>query len=126
MLTVRYDCGGSQGGRKWQCTDDGNRLTNCTGADKRLRSGAWYVEGVLEELDSPGDFYYDLDSRLLYLYPDREMCGRDDKSGPAVTGRGLGTKARASSSGCSIPDLIAREESISHGADPWRAPPKHH
>ena len=66
--------GGSQGGRSWckcdQCTyvgpwckrdDDGKVI------DDRLIGGGWFVENVLEELDSPGEFFYVESNRTILL-----------------------------------------------------------
>jgi hypothetical protein len=38
--------------------------------DDRIISGtSWLVENVLDELNMPGEFYFDPSSKLLYLYP---------------------------------------------------------
>jgi len=66
---ILFDKGGWQGGRNWQCLDANGHLSNCNGDDKRLHGGDWYVEGILEELDEPGEFYYDKDRHRLYFYP---------------------------------------------------------
>ena len=29
----------------------------------------WYVENIFEELDSPGEYFFDNDTKILYLYP---------------------------------------------------------
>jgi len=86
--TIHFDKGGWQGGRNWQCMDKDRHLSDCNGDDKYLWGGPWYVEGVLPELDAPGEFYWDKTTQKLYLYPD---CGGDDSS---------------SSSTCAPPDLI--------------------
>ena len=36
--------------------------------DDRLISGDWFVEGVREELDVPGEYHYDSDTRMLYYW----------------------------------------------------------
>lgn len=75
--------GGSQGGRNWcrcdQCeyaaglwSNDGNwcgRLPGPDGKDARLIGGNWLVEGVFEELDRPGEFWYNSTSRELWVWP---------------------------------------------------------
>lgn len=61
--------GGSQGGRNWQCKDSNNELSDCNGDGKQLHGGDWYIEGLLEELDEPGEFYFDIENQLLYFYP---------------------------------------------------------
>ena len=33
------------------------------------RGGAFFVENVLEELDAPGEYFYDKVNKKLYLYP---------------------------------------------------------
>ena len=100
-LTVHFDKGGSQGGRNWQCTGANNKLTDCNGDDKKLRSGAWYVEGVLEELDVQSEFYYDSERKLLHFYPEQTSCNSLGDSKVASVEKKL-----ANSPHC-IPDLIA-------------------
>ena len=73
--TIRFGRGGSQGGRSWcqcdQCTyvakawcRNGN---TANAVDDRLISGNWYIENVREELDAPGEFYFDPVSRRVLL-----------------------------------------------------------
>ena len=33
----------------------------------------WYVENIFEELDSPGEWFFDYDTRKLYLYPNSTL-----------------------------------------------------
>jgi hypothetical protein len=101
-ITVNFDKGGSQGGRNWQCKNGDGHLSDCTGDDKRLLGGDWYVEGVFEELDAPGEFFYDRNKQLLYFYP-KENC--------TVTAENSRWRNRRQSSqrqshNC-IPDLVA-------------------
>jgi Right handed beta helix region len=73
------DGGGRQGGRNWcrcdQCSYAapwcGQRQNPPNHSDNRLISGTWYVENVLAELDIPGEFFFDRDTNLLYLYPNQ-------------------------------------------------------
>ncbi|CAB9520741.1 expressed unknown protein [Seminavis robusta] len=90
--TIAFDAGGWQGGRNWQCHNN-KGLTDCNGAnsdDKQLHGGPWYVEGVKEELDAPGEFYWDAASRKLYFYPPNNNCDDNNNKGT-----------------CQPPDLIA-------------------
>lgn len=69
--------GGKQGARNWcrcdQCSYAapwcGQRQSPPNHSDTRLISGTWYVENVLIELDTPGEFFFDRKSKLLYVYP---------------------------------------------------------
>jgi hypothetical protein len=92
-INLNFDKGGSQGGRNWQCKNGDGHLSDCTGDDKRLLGGDWYVEGVFEELDAPGEFFYDRNKQLLYFYP-KENC--------TVTA----ANSQRQSHNC-IPDLVA-------------------
>eukprot|EP00928_Gymnodinium_smaydae_P099579 TRINITY_DN9543_c0_g4_i1.p1 TRINITY_DN9543_c0_g4~~TRINITY_DN9543_c0_g4_i1.p1 ORF type:complete len:904 (-),score=125.31 TRINITY_DN9543_c0_g4_i1:128-2839(-) len=74
---------GSQGGRNWcrcdECgyaagfwSDDGNycgRMPDSSGKDTRLLGGSFIIEGVFEELDRPGEFWYNVSSRELWVWP---------------------------------------------------------
>ena len=35
--------------------------------------GEWYVENIFEELDSPGEWFFDYDTHKLYLYPNSTL-----------------------------------------------------
>lgn len=63
--------GGRQGGRNWcRCDQCGYAGPWCEGDDDvRLISGTWMVENLLSQLDSPGEFYFDRKTSLLYLMP---------------------------------------------------------
>eukprot|EP00980_Cylindrotheca_fusiformis_P013649 scaffold3513_cov102-Cylindrotheca_fusiformis.AAC.10 len=100
-VTVNFDKGGSQGGRNWQCKNSDGRLSNCDGDDKKLSGGEWYVEGVLEELDAPGEFFFDRSKKLLYFYP-KKNCNATT----AMTGRNSKKTYPIESCSC-IPDLVA-------------------
>ena len=60
--------GGWQGGRGWQVNAS---MINGTADDKHdyLLADQWMIEGVLEALDTPGEYHYDADSKTLYLFP---------------------------------------------------------
>jgi hypothetical protein len=91
-VTILFEKGGgSQGGRNWQCKDESGHLSNCNGDDKMLAGGDWYIEGIFEELDSPGEFYYNNLKKLLYFIP-KENC--------------TGTLSENPCDHC-IPDLVA-------------------
>lgn len=73
---LRFGRGGSQGGRNWcqcdQCTyaarswckpPDEHGDVN----DDRLIGGEWHVENVAEELDAPGEFFFDESSQKILL-----------------------------------------------------------
>ena len=71
-----YEGGGRQGGRNWcrcdQCSYAapwcGQRQHPKNNSDTRLISGTWMVENILCELDSPGEFFFDRTTNLLYVY----------------------------------------------------------
>ena len=104
-ITLNFDKGGSQGGRNWQCKDGNGHLSNCNGDDKKLTGGDFYVEGVFEELDAPGEFFYDPHKSLLFFYP-KESCNQ--RLHPIVnsTLRSKQTNKQRHLHRC-IPDLIA-------------------
>ena len=57
--------GGFQGGR-------GYRINNTKGVPHGETldcNGGWFIENVFEELDSPGEWWYDEVTRKLYVYP---------------------------------------------------------
>lgn len=66
---ISFGRGGSQGGRNWQCHDAEGHLSSCAGDGKALRGGDWYVDNVLEELDEPGEFFFDNRTGVLYFWP---------------------------------------------------------
>jgi len=67
--------GGKQGGRNWcscgQCNAGwcGQQQNPPDDSDERLVGGDWFVENILDELDQPGEFYFDFDSKKLYVIP---------------------------------------------------------
>lgn len=70
--------GGRQGARNWcRCDQCGYAAPWCGQYqdppvyDTRLVGGTWIVENVLAELDQPGEFFFDPQSKLLYLYPNK-------------------------------------------------------
>jgi len=66
---LEFGRGGSQGGRSWcRCDQCGYAGRWCRKAnDTRLISGSWYVENVKEELDRPGEFFFDSATRELWV-----------------------------------------------------------
>ena len=92
--TIHFEPGGgSQGGRNWQCKDREGHLSDCNGNDKKLAGGDWYVEGIFEELDAEGEFYYDQDQKLLFFIP-KDDCSDSRGADDSIT--------------C-IPDLVATD-----------------
>lgn len=72
---LMFSGGGQQGGRNWcrcdQCAYAAawcGQHSNQTN-DTRLISGNWFVENIRDELDAPGEFWFDHEQRMLYLYP---------------------------------------------------------
>jgi len=67
---LTFDKGGSQGGRSWcACNECGYAGSWCRKEehDERLISGTWYIENVLEELDQPGEFFFDKHAHVLKM-----------------------------------------------------------
>lgn len=44
-------------------------------------SGSWMVENLIDELDIPGEYYFDQQSHLLYLKPNSTVDLNDFKIG---------------------------------------------
>ena len=73
---LKFSGGGQQGGRNWcrcdQCSYAGpwcgQKQDPPINNDTRLISGSWYVEGMLDELDIPGEFYFDRKAGKLYVF----------------------------------------------------------
>ena len=73
---LEFSGGGQQGGRNWcrcdQCSYAapwcGQKQTPPVANDTRLISGSWYVEGMLDELDAPGEFWFDRKAARLFVY----------------------------------------------------------
>ena len=99
--TLYFDKGGWQGGRNWECIDANGHMTDCTGEDKRLKGGNWYVEGIKEELDAPEEFFYDREKQLLYFYPPTNIERDDECCSMAES-----TKTKREKC-CCVPDLVA-------------------
>lgn len=57
--------GGWQGGRGWQVNAD---KINSTNGDYLL-AGGWMIEGALELLDAPNEYFFDAATRTLYVWP---------------------------------------------------------
>lgn len=65
---LRFSRGGSQGGRSWcACDECGYAAKWCRKGDTRLISGTWYIENVAEELDAPGEYFFNRHTRELKL-----------------------------------------------------------
>ena len=45
------------------------------GRGSSIKSNHFYVENVLEELDTEGEWFYDADAAKLYLYPNASLGG---------------------------------------------------
>lgn len=58
-----WPAGGWQGGRTMQPADSRNMSVAAP-----MGSGPWYVSNVFQELDAPGEYFFDPISRSLYLY----------------------------------------------------------
>jgi len=76
--TMNFTVGsGGQGGRNWcRCDQCGYAArTWCAdhapekGDNTLLIGGSWYIENVLEELDSPNEWYLERETRTLYFKP---------------------------------------------------------
>lgn len=67
--------GGAQGGRNWQRCGQitpswcGQKQDPPDDSDERLVGGSWFIENILEELDQPGEFYFDAATQKLYVMP---------------------------------------------------------
>ena len=69
---------GKQGGRNWcrcdQCTYAGRwcgQHQDPPYEDNRLIGGSWLLENTLHELDAPGEYFFDPETKLLYVYPNQ-------------------------------------------------------
>lgn len=71
--SMEFAGGGWQGGRNWcscaQCSYAAPWCGDKESGDDRLISGSWYVENVKEELDVPGEFWYDEATQELFVWP---------------------------------------------------------
>eukprot|EP00041_Stephanoeca_diplocostata_P042079 m.10090 g.10090 ORF g.10090 m.10090 type:complete len:895 (+) comp7208_c0_seq1:114-2798(+) len=89
--TMTFSRGGSQGGRSWcrcdQCAYAGPwcNTDNTKEKDTRLISGGWYVENVFEELDQPGEYFYDATTQTLYLSPNATDATQEGRADVAPT-----------------------------------------
>ena len=68
--------GGRQGGRNWCRCDQCTYAAGWCGQhqsppwnDTRLIGGDWMIENILSELDSPGEYFFDRTTSLLYVKP---------------------------------------------------------
>lgn len=76
--TIVFNRGGQQGGRNWcrcdQCTYAAGWCTQNEKPpppqpDTRLISGSWMVENIQQELDFPGEFFFNTSTGILYFKP---------------------------------------------------------
>ena len=58
-----WPAGGWQGGRTWHTLD-----APSNGHKGPLIGGSWHVNGVFEELDWPGEYYFNATTRQLYFF----------------------------------------------------------
>ena len=89
---LRFSKGGSQGGRNWCRCDQcpyaanlwaGHQWCDTAAGDTRLIGGAWMVENVFEELDAPGEYFYNTTTKMLYLWPNGTTGEADDAPPPS-------------------------------------------
>jgi hypothetical protein len=80
--------GGRQGGRNWCRCDQCTYAAQWCGQhqrppwnDTRMISGSWMIENLLDELDTPGEFYFDHRTQLLYVKPNATLDLNDFKIG---------------------------------------------
>ena len=75
--------GGKQGGRNWQACGQinaawcGQKQDPPDDSDSRLLGGPWLIENILEELDQPGEFYFDFETKKLYVIPNGTVAVDD-------------------------------------------------
>ena len=73
---LSFDTGGSQGGRVWcRCDQCSYVCAAARQGQARLASGSWFIEGVREELDTMGEWFFNASSRELYLWPNNTDAG---------------------------------------------------
>jgi hypothetical protein len=117
-FSLTFSSGGQQGGRNWcRCDQCGYAGPWCGQhqtppvKDSRLISGDWFVEGVMEELDSPGEWFFDPTDRMLYLWPNateaQDMVVPHLKTLVMIDGGKAGTAAGISFTGVGFRDSVA-------------------
>ena len=84
--------GGRQGGRNWCRCDQCTYAAHWCGQhqkppwnDTRLISGTFMIENLLSELDSPGEYFFDNQKRLLYVKPNATVDLTDFRMGMLET-----------------------------------------
>eukprot|EP00040_Diaphanoeca_grandis_P010287 m.52629 g.52629 ORF g.52629 m.52629 type:complete len:878 (+) comp21637_c0_seq1:31-2664(+) len=133
--TLSFSSGGQQGGRNWcrcdQCTYAGSwcgQHQTPPKPDTRLISGSWYVEGVLEELDQPGEWHYDSTTRELTVWPNSTETVKavEDMVVPIVQTLvridGKGDAASGTVSGITFEGIGFRDSVATYMAKEWSAP----
>lgn len=80
--------GGRQGARNWcrcdECTYAGlwcGQHQTPSWNDDRLIGGSWIIENIFDELDSPGEFFFDKNTNLIYVKANSTMDLKDFKLG---------------------------------------------
>jgi hypothetical protein len=116
--------GGRQGGRNWcrcdQCTYAGHwcgQHQSPSWTDTRLIGGTWMIENVIDFLDQPGEYYFDRETRLLYVKPNMT----DDLQDLTV---GLLTELISirDTGNVEISNLGFRDQAPTFMAEDWSAP----
>ena len=118
--------GGRQGGRNWcrcdQCTYAahwcGQHQTPPVQNDTRLIGGTWFVENVMEELDQPGEYYFDEVSQRLYVKPNSTLDLTDFRIALTETILEIGDGA----TNITIDNIGFRDMAATYMSDQWSAP----
>ena len=98
---LRFSRGGWQGGRNWcRCDQCGYAGKWCTQhqqpppskPDTRLIGGDFFIESIFEELDEPGEWFFNESTRTLYFWPNSTSTdGADSEEGQQQRGAGRST-----------------------------------
>jgi hypothetical protein len=116
--------GGRQGGRNWcrcdQCTYAARwcgQHQNPSWHDTRMISGTWMVENTLEELDQPGEYFFDRDAMKLYVKPNSTLDLIDFRIGLSESIVDI-----QGTSNITIANLGFRDTAATYMSDDWSAP----